>query len=71
MGPESTSRTLVLMISTDKEIITGKWKVFVYATEDRNDTILEGENGAFSSIAIVKMGWCQLEVYLLCFHKLF
>ena len=47
-----------------------KWKVSIYVTEARNGIIIEGENDAFNTIAMAKIGWCQPEVNILCFHKL-
>ena len=43
------------------------WKHSIHATEARDKMILEVKNGMFS--VIVKMGWCQLEINILCFRK--
>ncbi len=42
-----------------------KRKVFVGATETSNEMIFKGEDGAFSSIAVINMWWDQLEIHIL------
>jgi len=46
------------------------WKLFVGTAKAGNEMVFESENGTFCSIAMMDMGWDQLEIHMLSNHEI-